>query len=199
MRVYLIRHGETEWNRESRIQGREDVPLDGEGLEQARAVAAAFRGVPLSAVLTSPLQRAVRTAEEIARTVGARVYAEPDLTERDFGSVSGKVVDIFDPERYADDLEPLDRVAQRALAVIGRRAAELDGDFAAVSHGGTINAVLRALSGGAIGSGRTRLINAGVTVLEIRDGEIVIAGYNLPAAQAVKVPRDAVEFSFGTK
>ena len=199
MRVYLIRHGETEWNRESRIQGREDVPLDGEGLEQARAVAAAFRGVRLSAVLTSPLQRAVRTAEEIARVVGARVYAEPDLTERDFGSVSGKVVDIFDPERYADDLEPLDRVAQRALAVIGRRAAELDGDFAAVSHGGTINAVLRALSGGAVGSGRTRLINAGVSVLELRDGEIVIAGYNLPAAQAVKVPRDAVEFRSGAK
>ena len=162
-------------------------------------MAAAFRGVRLSAVLTSPLQRAVRTAEEIARVVGARVYAEPDLTERDFGSVSGKVVDIFDPERYADDLEPLDRVAQRALAVIGRRAAELDGDFAAVSHGGTINAVLRALSGGAVGSGRTRLINAGVSVLELRDGEIVIAGYNLPAAQAVMVPWDAVEFRSGAK
>lgn len=186
MRVYLIRHGETEWNRESRIQGREDVPLSREGLVQAEGCAGAFRGVGLSAVLTSPLSRARRTAELIAQAAGAAIYVEPDLTERDFGSVSGKVVDIFNPEKYATDLEPLDDVAARALAVIRRRAAGLSGDFAAVSHGGTINAVLRALSGGQVGSGRTRLINAGISVLEVENGEIRLLTWNRAADELFK-------------
>lgn len=184
MRIYLIRHGETAWNRESRIQGREDVPLDGEGLAQARALAEAFRDAPLAAVLTSPLMRARRTAELIASAAGTQVYVEPDLTERDFGSVSGQVVDIFNPEKYAADLEPLDDVAARALAVLRRRAGELTGDFAAVSHGGTINACLRALSAGAVGSGKTRLLNAGVSVLEAENGQLRLLAWNLPAAEA---------------
>ena len=179
LRIYLIRHGETDWNRLSRIQGREDVPLCAEGLEQARALAESFRGVKLSAVVTSPLMRAWKTADMIAEAAGAPVYVEPDLTERDFGSVSGKVVDIFEPERYASDLEPLDGVAARALAVLERYAQGLSSDFAAVSHGGTINAVLRAVSGGEIGSGKTRLINAGINILAWNDGELRVLGCNL--------------------
>ena len=177
--VYLIRHGETAWNKESRIQGREDVPLCPEGLEQARATAEKFKNVPLAAVLTSPLSRAETTARFIGEAAGAPVYVEPELTERDFGSVSGKVVDIFNPERYAADLEPLDHVSARALAVLERYARSLKADFAAVSHGGTINAVLRAVSGGEIGSGKTRLINAGINILTWEDGIFRVRGYNL--------------------
>ena len=179
LKIYLIRHGETEWNRESRIQGREDVPLCAQGLEQAQGLAEAFRGVRLAAVLTSPLSRARTTAERIGKAAGAPVIPEADLTERDFGSVSGKVVDIFNPEKYASDLEPLDDVAARALAVLRRYAGELGEDFAAVSHGGTINAVLRAVSGGEMGSGKTRLINAGINVLEWDRGTFRVAGVNL--------------------
>ncbi len=179
IKIYLIRHGETAWNKESRIQGREDVPLCAEGLDQAKSVAESFMNVPLAAVVTSPLSRALTTAEMIGKTVNAPVYPEEDLTERDFGSVSGKVVDIFNPERYADDLEPLDDVAARALNVLRRYAETLKADFAAVSHGGTINAVLRAVSKGEIGSGKTRLINAGINVLKLEDGELRVLGYNL--------------------
>ena len=177
--IYLIRHGETAWNKESRIQGREDIPLCAEGLEQARVTAEKFRDVPLAAVLTSPLSRAETTARFFGEAAGAPVYVEPDLTERDFGSVSGKVVDIFNPEKYAGDLEPLDDVAARALAVLGRYARSLKADFAAVSHGGTINAVLRAVSKGEIGSGKTRLINAGINILTWEDGIFQVRGYNL--------------------
>ena len=177
--IYLVRHGETEWNRESRIQGREDVPLSPEGLAQSETCARGFLGKKISAVLTSPLSRARETAKLIGRAVNAPVYVEQDLTERDFGSVSGKVVDIFNPEKYASDLEPLDVVAARMLSVLRRRAAELPRDFAAVSHGGAINALLRAVSGGEIGSGKTRLINAGVSILEFENGEFSVAGYNL--------------------
>lgn len=183
MNIYLIRHGRTRWNDESRIQGREDIPLSPEGLRQSAECAQGFRGIKLSAVLTSPLSRAVETAELIAAAAGAPVIEEPDLTERDFGSVSGKVIDIFRPEDYADDLEPLDEVAGRALAVLRRRAEELSEDFAAVSHGGTINACLRAVSGGRIGSGKTRLINAGVNILTYRQGRFEVVGYNIKAGE----------------
>ena len=186
MKIYLVRHGETAWNAESRIQGREDVPLSSEGLRHAERCAAGFRGVKLSAVLTSPLSRAARTAELIAAASGAPVYVEPDLTERDFGSISGMVVDIFTPEKYGSDLEPLDDVAARALAVLARRSRELPGNFAAVSHGGTINAVLRAVSGGEIGSGKTRLLNATVSILELSEGRFRVLGYNLDPAS---IPR----------
>lgn len=179
IRIYLIRHGETAWNKESRIQGREDVPLCAEGLRQAERVAASFEGVPLAAVLTSPLSRARTTAERIAGVANAPVIVEQDLTERDFGSVSGKVVDIFNPERYAADLEPLDEVSARALAVLRRYAERFQTDFAAVSHGGTINAILRSVSEGRIGSGKTRLINAGINVLSFDDGTFRVLGYNL--------------------
>ena len=183
MKIYLIRHGETPWNRESRIQGREDVPLSRRGLAQARECAAGFAGVPLSAVLTSPLSRAHDTARLIADTAGAPLFVEPDLTERDFGSISGRVVDIFHPENYATDLEPLDAVAARAMAVLFRYGQSLSGDFAAVSHGGTINAVLRAVSHGQVGSGKTRLLNAHVNILELRDGVFHVSACNIPPAE----------------
>lgn len=187
MIIYLVRHGETAWNRESRIQGREDVPLSEEGRRQSERCAAGFSGVRLAAVLSSPLSRALDTAERIARAEGVPLRCEPDLTERDFGSVSGKIIDIFNPEKYASDLEPLDDVAARALAVLMRNGELLRADFAAVSHGGTINAVLRAVSGGEIGSGKTRLLNAHVNILELENGVFRVLGVNIP-------PRDIKNF-----
>lgn len=180
MKIYLIRHGETEWNIESRIQGREDIPLSPEGQTQSETCARGFSGVKLAAVLSSPLSRALDTAKRLSETCGAELMVEPDLTERDFGSVSGQVIDIFNPEKYASDLEPLDDVAARALAVLRRHGQRLSGDFAAVSHGGTINAVLRQVSSGEIGSGKTRLLNAHVNVLEFENGAFRILGVNIP-------------------
>ncbi len=187
MKIYLIRHGETEWNKESRIQGREDVPLCPEGLEQSSKCARGFAGARLAAVLSSPLSRARHTALLVGEAANAPVYIEPDLTERDFGSISGRVVDIFEPEKYASDLEPLDDVAARVLAVLRRRGGELGADFAAVSHGGAINAALRAVSRGEIGSGKTRLVNAGVSVLDFDGRDFAVLGFNLTPQAALEL------------
>ena len=65
------------------------------------------------------------------------------------------------------------------MAVLDRYAGKLRADFAAVSHGGTINAVLRAVSHGEIGSGKTRLINAGINALRWENGGFWVMGYNL--------------------
>lgn len=185
MIIYLIRHGETKWNLESRVQGREDVPLTEEGVRQAERAAEALRGsvALLSAVLTSPLQRAVRTAETFSRIFHAPLVTEERLIERDFGSASGMVIDIFHPERYADDLEPLEQVAERMEAALLEHASNLPGDFAAVSHGGSINALLWKLSGGEVGTGKTRLRNASVNVLVYENGALTIEACNLDASE----------------
>ena len=65
IRIFLVRHGETEWNRTSRFQGRSDVPLSAEGKKQAQATALALKDTPFAAIYTSPLSRAVETAEII--------------------------------------------------------------------------------------------------------------------------------------
>ena len=182
MYIYLIRHGETAWNRENRIQGREDVPLSEEGRAQAVRCARAFSGIRIAAVATSPLSRARDTAAAIAEAAGAPVMVEDGLIERDFGDISGRVVDIFNPERYTTNLEPLDDVAARMIGVMRRLSRELGADFAAVSHGGSINAVLRELTCGEIGSGKTRLKNACISVIEVLpDSGFRVADYNLSA------------------
>ena len=91
MTIYLIRHGETDWNRENRLQGREDIELNETGLLQSEACAAALRDVPADLILTSPLKRARATAEIISRAAGfTQVVVEQDLIERDFGSAVGR-------------------------------------------------------------------------------------------------------------
>src|SRR5690349_17933268 len=67
MRLILVRHGESEWNRTGRYQGQEDAPLSELGLRQADALANRLKNESLDAIYTSPLQRALRTAEAIAR------------------------------------------------------------------------------------------------------------------------------------
>jgi broad specificity phosphatase PhoE len=93
-RIILVRHGQTEWNRVERFRGRADVPLNESGLAQAEAtgrrVAAMAR---LSAVYSSPLSRAVRTAEAIARPFALPVHPHPGLLDIDFGQWQGLTPD----------------------------------------------------------------------------------------------------------
>jgi phosphoserine phosphatase len=65
LRIFLIRHGQTEWNRSGRFQGRSDVPLNDEGKEQVRALGLALKDTPCTAIYTSPLLRAKETAQSI--------------------------------------------------------------------------------------------------------------------------------------
>jgi probable phosphoglycerate mutase len=84
-RIIAIRHGETAWNVDTRIQGQLDVELNETGLWQARQVARALREEPLAAVYASDLARAYRTAEAIAQSAGLQPIPTPALRERHFG------------------------------------------------------------------------------------------------------------------
>lgn len=100
LNLYLVRHGETAWNREEIFRGRMDVPLNAEGRRQARAAAAALRAVPLEAVYASPLRRALDTARAIA---GRRLSVTPlpDLTDMAFGPWEGRALRLVKTEDAA--------------------------------------------------------------------------------------------------
>lgn len=88
MKIYLIRHGETDWNHINRFQGREDIELNAAGIAQAARCGQTLQGLGIEAVYTSPLKRAHCTGEEIAAQIGlSRDGVEPmqELIERDLG------------------------------------------------------------------------------------------------------------------
>jgi 2,3-bisphosphoglycerate-dependent phosphoglycerate mutase len=87
--ILLIRHGETAWNAERRLQGQLDIPLNPHGLRQAQALADALRHEALDALFSSDLQRARQTAQAIGDAHGLPLQAQPDLRERCYGGFEG--------------------------------------------------------------------------------------------------------------
>ena len=102
MRIILARHGETEWNRMGRFQGRSDIPLNAKGKAQVRLLAEALRKEPLAAIYTSPLIRAMETAESV-RACHPDIPLEPvpDLIEMDLGAYEGMQLKDW-VDRYPD-------------------------------------------------------------------------------------------------
>ncbi len=126
-----LRHGATDWNRQGRFQGRTDNPLNDDGTAQAHAAAEKLRAVELGHVVSSPLLRAVQTAEIIANVASKTVTLDQGLIELDFGSFEGKAVRELMMQHGASsaqglvdmlpaDSEPWADVATRALWSVGR-------------------------------------------------------------------------------
>jgi len=89
LRLFLIRHGETDWNREGKVQGFCDVELNGLGLRQAEAIASSLRGEDVRAVYSSTLKRALETARLIAKVHGLSVTTDDRLKELNQGVLEG--------------------------------------------------------------------------------------------------------------
>lgn len=162
-RVYLVRHGITEWNRQFRYQGVTDIPLCPEGEEQARRVAGRLSGLDIRRVVSSPLKRSMSTAGIIAGALSVpQVEVWDDLAEVDFGGWEGLSVreikekygeEIFDKWRNAQlDVavsggEDPDNVYERATRAAERILASQDGMMVIVGHGAIFRAVLPPLIG----------------------------------------------------
>ncbi|MGN0708983.1 MAG: histidine phosphatase family protein [Anaerovoracaceae bacterium] len=101
MRLYLARHGETDWNRLNKVMGRTDVPLNEKGLAQADALAGEIKekNIPLDVIYCSPLTRAVQTAGKAGAAAGCPVITRKELIEMDFGIYEG--VQRTDPDYQA--------------------------------------------------------------------------------------------------
>ena len=158
-RVLAIRHGETTWNVDTRIQGQLDVGLNDTGRWQAERVAQALADEPITAIYASDLGRAYATAEAIGRATGVAVIAEPGLRERHFGEFQGKTfaeIEVALPEqarlwrtrdpRFAPVggeslLQLRERVVATAEALAARHAGE---QIVLVGHGGVMDVLYRA-------------------------------------------------------
>jgi probable phosphoglycerate mutase len=175
--IYLIRHGETLWNREKRVQGHHDTPLSAEGIEQARRLAKYIKEWPLDAIYASDLSRAVQTAQWLGRDRGLEVKTSPEIRERYFGEWEGLPIEEVKrrhPDKWLSiwyrggeyGVERAAETRQRMLAwlegIVGIHCGQ---KVAAVSHGGSINAILEHLSQGVYGPGRTRIRNTAVSHL----------------------------------
>ncbi len=158
----LIRHGQTDWNAERRLQGSTDIPLNDVGRGQARDAVAAVSGHEWDAVVSSPLSRAAETADLIAAGLGLRVARRiPELAERSFGSAEGLQAG---PELEAlripggfHGAETEDEAALRGLAALEALAQEFSGGRVLVVAHGTL---LRLSLNRAIGRELERIDNA---------------------------------------
>jgi probable phosphoglycerate mutase len=157
LRIYLARHGQTDWNAARRLQGGTDVPLNDTGRAQARALAARLDGVALDAIYSSALAR----SRETARALDGRapIEALAGLNERNMGKFEGQYLDGRDPvleaeyhRRAADPDDALDggettreHLARVRAAIEEIRRRHPSGSVLVVGHGGTNQLVLAAL------------------------------------------------------
>ena len=194
LRLILIRHGETAFTAGRRYSGRGDVPLTDRGLAQASAVAARLAGVSLAAVVTSPLERCVRTAELVAGPARAPVIVDDDLIECDYGDWEGLTFrEVRD--RWPAELETwlgstavappggesLTAVAERVSSAIARlRSGYGAGVVAVVSHVSPLKLILRdALAASDEFLFRCHLDPAGISTVDTwPDGAVSVRSIN---------------------
>lgn len=157
-RLLLVRHGETDLNHEGRWQGsRSDPPLNAAGREQSRAVAATLAGLPVSALYSSALRRALETAAVIGEALGLEARIEPDLGEMDHGDweglTKGEILARWPTAFAAFEADPVHvrRPGGDSYGDLAARLWPLFDDLAArhrgerivvVSHGGPIRLIL---------------------------------------------------------
>ena len=158
-RIIAIRHGETAWNVDTRIQGHLDIPLSANGRWQAERLAEALRDETITAIYASDLTRAWETAQYVGQVHGLQLTKEVGLRERDFGDFEGKTfaeIEVLlpeqsmrwrkrDPEFYPAGGESLTTMRTRVLEAAERLAAQHPGEqIALVGHGGVMDVLYRA-------------------------------------------------------
>jgi 2,3-bisphosphoglycerate-dependent phosphoglycerate mutase len=169
-RVLAMRHGETAWNVDTRIQGSLDIGLNERGRAQAERLGAALQGEPITAIYSSDLWRAYDTALAISKATGVNIITDVGLRERGFGVFEGKTYAEIgerwpemalrwrrrDPDFCPEGGESLtmfrDRVLTASQALTARHPGE---QIAIVAHGGVMDVLYRAATGQGIQASRT--------------------------------------------
>ncbi len=163
MKIYFVRHGQTEWNRTKKLQGQANLPLNEQGIRDARRAAEILREIPFDAIYCSPLTRTVETANIIGACQEASVVLEPQLIEIAYGQYEGydliaaeqdPACEIYryfhSPQDFqaAPDGETLRHLKERCQAFLTElRRKDAGKCVLAVSHGTFIRGVISVVCG----------------------------------------------------
>lgn len=189
MRLFIVRHGETLWNKEGRFQGQIDTDLSEKGLEQADLIAEKLASHKFDAVVSSPLARARVTGERIAAACGCKTFEIAEgLTEINHGEWEGLMASEVE-ERWPELLaewhaspenvtmpgeggESLDDVQKRSVAAAEHIAARFKGDVCVTAHDAVIKVLLCKIVGAPLSSfWNFQIANCSLTIAELRDGK----------------------------
>ncbi len=160
--LYLARHGQSQWNNQSRVTGQLDPGLSGKGQQQSEAIAQCLRDENIAAIYTSVLQRTIATAQPTATAKRLPIFSLPELNEINLGVLQGRFRDERDPDAQAlwaqwqadmwgcpaPGAEPFDDLAQRVGKALKNILRQHYGHSALiVGHRGTNRVVLGSLMG----------------------------------------------------
>lgn len=180
MKLYIIRHGQTDWNIAKKIQGRQDIPLNGRGRYQAGCLKKAMEDRPVTAVFSSPQIRAMETAKAVALSSGSAVIPVKDLMEINYGSWEGKTEEeLLQEDRALYEAwwshpaetappggESISQVNERCQKAWKEIKPQLTGDAAIVAHGGLLAHFMEQLLGNESVAVSTVAHNASITTIE---------------------------------
>jgi broad specificity phosphatase PhoE len=184
-RVFFVRHGVTDWHAARRVLGQRDIGLNADGVRQAEALAGALEGVTISEILSSPLVRAVQSAEILARPLGLQVARDPRLADFRVGRWEGMGYDevAASPEYQRFLVDPLATqipggedlrdIRDRAVSAIEQALEDAPAgeSIAVVSHAGIVRVLLTHYMGASLTNyHRLHLAPGSVSILSFSDG-----------------------------
>jgi probable phosphoglycerate mutase len=177
-RIIAIRHGQTAWNAETRMQGQLDTALDALGRWQAERIVDALDGEPIDTIVSSDLARAMHTALPLARRRGLAVRPDPSLRERSFGVFQGFTYAHI-AMQWPEGAARWTNFYQRVVNAAERLASEFAGQSVVwVTHGGVLDCLHRAAMRVALDAPRSwTLDNASINRLLHSDQGLMLVGW----------------------
>ncbi len=144
MEIYVLRHGQTDYNVKNVFQGQTDIPLNEVGIEQAKEVAVKFKNIKVDAILVSPLTRAKQTAKYVSEITKVPVQVEERLIERSFGDMEGhhskedcniQMLSDYDKNYNICNVEPIQDLFKRVYSCMDSIVEKFkDKDIVLVTH-----------------------------------------------------------------
>ena len=162
MKIYVIRHGETDWNLKRKIQGNTDVELNKNGIEQAKKLKNILETYNIDIIISSPLKRARKTAEIINESIKCTIIFNENLRERGYGEFEGSAIEVLEKDEIIKSgalhnyfinkkykgVEPIKDIFNRVKQTIDELKSEYkDKNILLVTHGATIAVIEACLNG----------------------------------------------------
>ncbi|MFJ8261747.1 histidine phosphatase family protein [Rummeliibacillus sp. NPDC094406] len=181
-KIYIVRHGETDWNCEGRLQGGTDTTLNDRGKQQATVCRNYFKKIKCDAIFTSTLQRAMLTATIMNEELKLPFFQLREFAERTFGVAEGMTyeerVKVYPHKEYPNQ-EKIEQLKERiASGLLKIHDQYPDGNVILVTHGAVIHTLFSMVENPEIFPQSARLSNGGVSIIHDRDGKWWLEKYN---------------------